>query len=531
MLKALLKKQFLEIFQTYYYNRKTGKKRSKVSVVLFFVLFGFLIVGVLGGMFTVISVAICYTFFDIGLDWLYFAAMALLAVLFGCFGSVFNTYSSLYLAKDNDLLLSMPIPVKTIMTARLFAVYLLGLMYSGVVTVPAVIVSFFVGGVSFLSVIGGIFYVFLVSLFVLTLSCALGWVVAKISKKLKNKSFITVIISLLFFGAYYMFYFNAEKIIGNVIANAEVLGEGVKKYAFPLYICGKAAMGDLLCLGGVTVVVCGLFALTWYIISRSFLKITISAQQVERINGRGKVEKQKTPFFALYRKEMKRFTSSANYMLNSGFGIIFFVMCVVMLLIKKSDMTELLDSLEGYASLAGGVVALIFCFLSTMVMVVVPSVSLEGKNIWILQSMPVKPWACLKAKIAVQLVWVIPVAVISFALSLIAVPMDAASFIFGITDIVLFNIFIALFGMVLSLKMCNLNWVNETVPIKQGMNVLLYMLFGFVAIAIMTVTYIFLAPFIGWWYLLALALVLCGASLPIYFWLKGKGSELFSKLS
>ena len=34
--------------------------------------------------------------------------------------------------------------------------------------------------------------VLLISIFVLTLSCALGWVVAKISLKLKNKSFITV---------------------------------------------------------------------------------------------------------------------------------------------------------------------------------------------------------------------------------------------------------------------------------------------------------------------------------------------------
>lgn len=61
------------------------------------------------------------------MDWLYFALMGLLAILLGSFGSVFNTYSGLYLAKDNDLLLSMPIPVNAIMGARLLSVYLLGL--------------------------------------------------------------------------------------------------------------------------------------------------------------------------------------------------------------------------------------------------------------------------------------------------------------------------------------------------------------------------------------------------------------------
>ena len=39
----------------------------------------------------------------------------------GAFGSVFNTYSSLYLAKDNDLLLSLPIPLRVIISSRLLS--------------------------------------------------------------------------------------------------------------------------------------------------------------------------------------------------------------------------------------------------------------------------------------------------------------------------------------------------------------------------------------------------------------------------
>ena len=74
--------------------------------------------------------------------------MGLLAVLLGAFGSVFNTYSGLYLAKDNDLLLSLPIPVRTVIASRLLGVYLMGLMYSAVVSVPAVIVYWIVGGFS-----------------------------------------------------------------------------------------------------------------------------------------------------------------------------------------------------------------------------------------------------------------------------------------------------------------------------------------------------------------------------------------------
>ena len=52
MLKLLIKKQLLEIFQVYFYDAKKNKARSKVSIIGYFVLFILLIVGLLGGIFT-----------------------------------------------------------------------------------------------------------------------------------------------------------------------------------------------------------------------------------------------------------------------------------------------------------------------------------------------------------------------------------------------------------------------------------------------------------------------------------------------
>ena len=154
MVKILLKKQLTEIFRSYFYDAKKNKARSKAAITGYIVLFVFLMVGILGGMFTFLSVSLCGALTAVGFDWLYFAIMSLLAILLGAFGSVFNTYSGLYLAKDNDLLLSMPIPVNAIMGARLLSVYLLGLMYSGVVILPAVIVYWFTVSAS-LGVIAG----------------------------------------------------------------------------------------------------------------------------------------------------------------------------------------------------------------------------------------------------------------------------------------------------------------------------------------------------------------------------------------
>lgn len=530
MLKALLKKQFLEVFRRYFYD-KTGKKHSKFATILLFVLFGVLIVGVLGGMFTVLSIYICDRFKDVNLIWLYYALMGLIAVLFGCFGSVFNTYATLYLAKDNDFLLSMPIPVKTIMASRLLSVFLLGLMYSGVVTIPAAVVSLVMNGASVLSVSGGILFVVFTAFIVLTLSCLLGWVVSLIAVRLKNKSFITVIVSLVFIALYYLVYFKAQDIIGYIVSNSETLGQNVKTYALPFYVFGKGCTGDLLCLLATAAVVFGFFALTWAVMARGFLKIVTSSSSVAKNGRKAKSEKQKTPFFALYRKELKRFTSSATYMLNSGFGILFYVVFAVALFASRPMLEEIIMSLGGMSHIVCAVVVMAICFLSSTITYIVPSVSLEGKSIWILQSMPVNSFLPLKAKVAVHITLSLPLALIVYACSAFVLPYDVAAFAFGTLFIILFNVFNAFFGLFLAVKMCNLDWMNESVPIKQGLNVGLFMLEGVVLTGVFAAIYCLLSSFVGSWVLFGLfALVLFLSSLPLYFWAKGKGSRMFSEL-
>ena len=244
MLKVLLKKQMAEVFRGYFYNRKTNKARSKTNSIVLFILFAFLMIGVLGGTFTAVALGICFGVTAAGVGWLYFVLMSGMAIVLGAFGSMFNTYSGLYLPKDNDLLLSMPIPVRTIIISRLLNVYLLGTMYSGVVMLPTLIVYWIIAGASLANVLCGIILFLIVTAIVLILSCLLGWVVAKISLKLKNKSFIVVLIALVCFGGYYFIYFKAQVLIRELVANAAVYGANIKDSAYGLYLFGRIGEGD-----------------------------------------------------------------------------------------------------------------------------------------------------------------------------------------------------------------------------------------------------------------------------------------------
>lgn len=153
MLKTLLKNRWRRSSATISTTRKE-QNALRGATIAYIALYALLMVGLLGGMFALMAVGLCGPLVEGGMDWLYYLLMGLIAVFLGTFGSVFSTYSSLYLSKDNDLLLSMPIPVRCVMASRLLGVYLLGLMYAAVVIVPGVIVYWLTAPVTAGTIVG-----------------------------------------------------------------------------------------------------------------------------------------------------------------------------------------------------------------------------------------------------------------------------------------------------------------------------------------------------------------------------------------
>ena len=533
MLSILLKKQMTEIFRSYFYDAKKNKSRSKAGTAAYLVLFVGIMVGLLGGMFTYLSLSICGALTAAGMDWLYFALMGLLAVLLGVFGSVFNTYSSLYLSKDNDLLLSLPIPVNVIMASRLLTVYFMGLMYSLVVILPAVIAYWATVSVSASVILGGLLIILLISVFVLTLSCALGWVVAKISLKLKNKSFITVVVSLAFIGGYYFFYFKAQTLIQNLVANAAAYGEKIKGAAYPLYLFGRVGAGDAFAMAVVSVVVLALFALMWVLISRSFLKIATSSGRTAKKVYKETAVKQKGIAAALLAKEFGRFTSSPNYMLNCGLGILLLPICGVLFLWQGGAVISVLNEVFGErAGCTPVILCAAVCMLASMNDMAAPSVSLEGKSLWIMQSLPVTPWQVLRAKLGMQLLLTgIPVLFCTICTAFIY-PYTPLELLLTVLVPMSYVLLSALFGLFLGLKMPNLNWTSEITPIKQSACVTVALFSGFGYTALLCAGFMLLngwkLGFVG--YMSGFGAVTLALCTVLYFWLKKRGCNLFAAL-
>ena len=480
MLKLLLKKQLLEIFQVYFYDAKKNRARSKASTVMYFALFILLVFGLLGGIFTFLSVKLCAPLITAGMDWLYFALMGLIAVLLGAFGSVFNTYAGLYLPKDNDLLLSMPIPVSALVGARLFGVYLMGLLYSAVVILPAIIVYWVTAGVTLPAVLGGLLLTILISVFVLTISCVLGWIVAKISRKLKHKSLITVLISLTVIGVYYFVYFKAQSVIQDLLENAAVYGAQIKGTVYPVYLFGSVGVGDVVASVIVSAAVAVLFLLMWALLSRSFLQIATSTGKVVRREYREVRSRQRSIDTALLSREFSHFTASPSYMLNCGLGTFLMPLCAIAVLWKGSELFAVLDAI--FAETPDSVpllLGVVFCGFASMNLTTAPSISLEGKSLWLLQSLPVEPWRIFRAKIEMQLLLTSLPMLLCIVCTAAVYPLHPMQLLVLLLFEGSFVLLMALAGLFLGVKMPTLTWTNEIMPIKQGAPVIITLFGGF----------------------------------------------------
>lgn len=531
MLKTLIKKQFMEMFRSYFYNPKTNQKRSTAGVIAWFTFFAVLIVGVLGGTFTFMAIGLCGSFVAADAAWLYFLIMSGISILLGAFGSVFNTYSSLYLSKDNDLLLSMPIPIRDIVASRLLSVYFLGAMYSGVVLLPSIIVYWVFAGITFANVICNIALFLIVSVFVLLLSCLLGWVIAKISVKIKNRSFVVVLCSLAFLALYYIVYFKAQSIIEDLVANAQIYGDSIKGSAYVLYLFGRIGEGSFLSTGIFILGVGVLTFLTWLLLKKTFLSIATAAVSVPKAVYKEKKLQSKSMFKALLGKEFNRFTASPNYMLNCGLGIVLVPVASVVLLITGKDLFIQLDALSGISGFSAVVLAAGLAMLGAMIDIVAPSVSLEGKNIWILQSMPVDPKYVLRAKLSVQLILAIIPTVFATICGLFIIDASVYVKILMCIMAIVSMVFMGIFDSFLGIKMPMMTWTNELYPIKQSGCVAIALFSGWGLSLLIAGPYFFLAEYIGVVPYLAIWIcVLIALSAVLFKWLDTKGAQKFSEL-
>ncbi len=535
MLKALFHKQMLEVRRAYFYNKKkgtmvSGKSGTTGRTILFIILY--LIIA--GSMFA-LSFLVGDGLIQSGGAWIYFMVMTILAFLIGIIGSVMTTAAALFQAKDNEFLLAMPIPPSKILIARMISVYIMGLIYESVVMLPAIIVYFILGRPTVLSVIFCILSIFVLGFLVLTFSCFFGWLIALLSSKLKNKSFLTVIISVIFIGLFVYLRFRANEFFRYISTHGKEIGEAVQGWGYPLYSLGLGMSGDILAFLVFTVITAALFALTCFLLSKSFRRIvTVNNEATGKAFSDSQI-RTRSIAAALRKKEFKRFTSSPNYMLNNALGVLFLIAGAVIALIKMQDVRALLDLIIKQSPFMANMIpvfgAFAVCLLTPLCDVAAPAISLEGKSIWVLQALPVDPYEVFKAKMFVHIAvaW-IPSMICGIVL-IIVLKVGVLAAICMLLCITGYVVLGAEAMLALDLKRPMMDWTNETQPIKQSINILIDWMGGLLLALVLGGLASLLSIVTG----AEIALLFCTALFVLFIlllrkWFRGKGRQLFAEL-
>lgn len=529
MFKALLAVRMRALLHSFQFA-KAGRRISPVKKAGIGLLFLY-VVGCFVFLFAMEWDMLCSPLHAAGLDWFYFTMTIITAFALMVIGSVFSTMTQLYEAKDNELLLSMPVPPSMILTSRMAMLLVMNLFFELLVLAPAAVVYVKYVGFTAAGFLAFAVIFLCLPLLALAVSAVVGSLLAAIAGRVRKKSLFTMLFSLGFLALYFYAFSNMNQYLQTLIANSGAIAQRLSGIS-PLYWLGNApAQGDLLQLLFAVLCMAVPFALVYWVLQKTFLRLITTKRGTAKVQYREKKEVCRSAKQAMVRKELRGFFASPVYMMNGGLGVIFMLAGAVMLIVKAETLTNLLASLGMLTSDIGVAAALILCLLHSTSIISAASVSLEGKQIWIPMTMPVKSSGILYSKVIAHLMIVLPPSLLASVTAAIVLKLSLPVAVLVVVVPALMGCFCALAGVIINLKLPKLDWISQAQAVKQGASTLLAMLVTAAAVLIPGVllfavggsvdSLVFLAAYA------AGLLLLCAGMLR---WLKTRGSRCWEAL-
>lgn len=343
----------------------------------------------------------------------------------------------------------------------------------------------------------------------------MGIVIVVASSFFKRKNVISLIFSFAMLGIIGYFALSAmqsgdESSIGVTLAK-QITGLYpisrlfMSYYDFPMY-CG---MGFYLVLSIVV------FYLFVKIASLKYGLLNTLANTKSRYANDKVSYERKSVFFALYQKELGRFLSSYMAVLNAGLGVI--ILCVFSICFLFNSVDQIgnsagIENINEYLSNLSPV------FIASMLSLSCPaasSISLEGKNIWILKSSPVEVKMILNAKIAVTLTLHLIGYMISVCVFMLKLDMNPIQVMNLVIVPICYSLFITVIGISLNKKYPNYDWDSEMIVVKQSLPVIVTGIIGMITlITPILLNWLFNLPII--FILQAVSVILLAISFRVY---------------
>ena len=376
---------------------------------------------------------------------------------------LFTLNTLLFEGNDYEMLQSLPVSKRDIIASKLLIVYIFAFCFACGMMLPGMVVHVLITH-AYLQFVFGIFSVVFVPVMPIGIAIIFGVGILYVASFAKHTTVLKILLSvLLFIGLMIGIY-----LLQSVDGLSTVMGLQMLRIYPPSLIFLKSNI---------------LYACMSFVVSMLiFYMLTWKYEVLHKLSTKHRVIyhdatfKYHSSFRALYQKEMKRFFGSYLAVINQGFGVIMLVTGSVLLVFVPPTM---LFSMLKVSQIPVNMVDYIPLVIAGMLAFTFPSassLSLEGKNLWIIQTAPIKILDIIFSKISVTL----SLHLIGYVCAIIAVFLRFSLSVEQMIAVLLiplaYSIFTAILGFALDYRFANYSWDNEVVPIKQNLQVGLTML-------------------------------------------------------
>lgn len=371
---------------------------------------------------------------------------------------LFTLNALLFEGNDYDMLQSLPVSKRDIIASKLLIVYIFAFCFTCGMMLPGMVVHVLITH-AYLQLAFGILSLVFVPVIPIGIAIILSVGILYVASFAKHTTVLKVLLSVLLFIGLMVGIF--------LLQSAGGLSTMIGLQMIQIYPLSLIFLKSNLLYACISIVVSVLifYMLTWK------YEVLHKLSTKRRVIYHDATFKHHSAFHALYQKEMQRFFGSYLAVINQGFGVIMLVIGSVLLVFSMLKVSQIPINVIDYIPLViAGMLAFTFPSAS--------SLSLEGKNLWIIQTAPIKMKDIIFSKISVTL----SLHLIGYVCAIIAVFLRFALSVEQMIAVLLiplvYSFFTAILGFALDYRFANYSWDNEVVPIKQSLQVGLTMLTG-----------------------------------------------------
>lgn len=510
-------------------SHEKKKAKAKIGVSIAFI-------ALLGAVFAAMSGTYSFLFAVVleGTQTPIYTVLGVFLTLYLFFALTFSitcANGTVFGGSDYETTMSLPIRPIFVALAKSAYVYVFLLGLAIVLVLPSACVCACFSDVTIFSVLSVVAGIIFLPLLPLAIGLALGSAVAILMAKVKRKGIVRLIISAMGLAVYFFFLFGMN---GDITDEQIVYAfSAISRVLAPICYLAKGFLHGGLALFVVVALPLALSALYYAFIAKWYKKInTLILTKRAPSNFKMKQQKQNSILKCTLKREFKAWAACPGAILNNAMGVVVLFALSIYAFIKGGitadgifgeDVGVYAQEIVFYARAMVPFVPIFFVSVSTYPS---SSVSLEGKSIWIMKSLPLSCRDFLKPKFILGLLISLPLTALAEIFLGAAFGCTFWEIIIALVFLVLYAVTANLFGLYVNLKMPFFDWKNPAEVIKRGGATSVCSLIGMVAIipygAIAVLCMTFLQNYYLAWALAAVLTVIFLSTLILLFYKNGE---------